>query len=561
MPVIDLKDYLGMPQQAPTQPVFQSTTQSLDPMALRAYDPYSNEAMLANVEGRQRLAGLQRLAPAIQAQQAQLAYDKIGEEARVLRQKQEVEAQVQRATDELLGGALNPESTDFSQQATQFYGRNQLAFLDPRMREAMSFLQKQNQDYTTRQDALRKAQLELQNKSLDLTRSAEAKFLTSGGTTEQLAKLRSASPNTSVYTTLVQEATGGLPLRSRSAGRGSEKLKQLMDAYDFTVSDLDNATKEEVPLLEERLKTIRNKIVEEQNAFLFQPTAPTAGVGDTTKTPPSAPFTETMAKLSGSEKPAVGGAKVISDLTSEEMVKDIESNKTDPVFLIAAINSPQRNEKSKDVAFKYLKELQKDPKKLQFSYGNPSDIQKAKRDIQKTIEVYPALKEVNQAWTNEKKNIESQIKDFAKALSVSPELMESWLKNNVTYQIESDPLSDAPAREIKIRELFDDYLQNMVKKSLYQPTEILTNVAKKYPGLTQDLGLDKWFGLKMEEVLDAYLGEKPTNQGDNQEQPTNVVSNTVPNITTEAEFDKLPIGAKFTFGNGEIRTKEQERKK
>lgn len=561
MPVIDLKDYLGMPQQAPTQPVFQSTTQSLDPMALRAYDPYSNEAMLANVEGRQRLAGLQRLAPAIQAQQAQLAYDKIGEEARVLRQKQEVEAQVQRATDELLGGALNPESTDFSQQATQFYGRNQLAFLDPRMREAMSFLQKQNQDYTTRQDALRKAQLELQNKSLDLTRSAEAKFLTSGGTTEQLAKLRSASPNTSVYTTLVQEATGGLPLRSRSAGRGSEKLKQLMDAYDFTASDLENATDEEVPGLEERLKTIRNEIVKEQNALLFPPTAPTAGAGDTTKTSPSASFAETMAKLSGSAKPAAGGAKVISNLTSEEMVKDIESNKTDPVFLIAAINSPQRNEKSKDVAFKYLKELQKDPKKLQFSYGNPSDIQKAKRDIQKTIEVYPALKEVNQAWTTEKKNIESQIKNFAKALSVSPELMESWLKNNVTYQIESDPLSDAPARKIKIRELFDDYLQNMVKKPLYQPTEILTNVAKKYPGLTQDLGLDRWFGLKMEEVLDAYLGEKPTNQGDNQEQPTNVVSNTVPNITTEAEFDKLPIGAKFTFGNGEIRTKEQERKK
>lgn len=561
MPVIDLKDYLGMPQQAPTQPVFQSTTQSLDPMALRAYDPYSNEAMLANVEGRQRLAGLQRLAPAIQAQQAQLAYDKIGEEARVLRQKQEVEAQVQRATDELLGGALNPESTDFSQQATQFYGRNQLAFLDPRMREAMSFLQKQNQDYTTRQDALRKAQLELQNKSLDLTRSAEAKFLTSGGTTEQLAKLRSASPNTSVYTTLVQEATGGLPLRSRSAGRGSEKLKQLMDAYDFTASDLENATKEEVPLLEERLKTIRNEIVKEQNALLFPPTAPTAGAGDTTKTSPSASFAETMAKLSGSAKPAAGGAKVISDLTSEEMVKDIESNKTDPVFLIAAINSPQRDEKSKDVAFKYLKELQKDPKKLQFSYGNPSDIQKAKRDIQKAIEVYPALKEVNRAWTTEKKNIESQIKNFAKALSVSPELMESWLKNNVTYQIESDPLSDAPAREIKIRELFDDYLQNMVKKPLYQPTEILTNVAKKYPGLTQDLGLDRWFGLKMEEVLDAYLGEKPTNQGDNQEQPTNVVSNTVPNITTEAEFDKLPIGAKFTFRNGEIRTKEQERKK
>jgi hypothetical protein len=359
MPVIDLKDYLGMPQQAPTQPVFQSTTQSLDPMALRAYDPYSNEAMLANVEGRQRLAGLQRLAPAIQAQQAQLAYDKIGEEARVLRQKQEVEAQVQRATDELLGGALNPESTDFSQQATQFYGRNQLAFLDPRMREAMSFLQKQNQDYTTRQDALRKAQLELQNKSLDLTRSAEAKFLTSGGTTEQLAKLRSASPNTSVYTTLVQEATGGLPLRSRSAGRGSEKLKQLMDAYDFTVSDLDNATKEEVPLLEERLKTIRNKIVEEQNAFLYPPTAPTAGVGDTTKTtttpPPPPPPSPPTSNISGLSPETIA------------RLRNLPANE-----LQAALKQEQEN-------------------------------------LQKTLE---ANAEINQAWTKAKTDLENKLKEI-----------------------------------------------------------------------------------------------------------------------------------------------------
>lgn len=272
-------------------------------------------------------------------------------------------------------------------------------------------------------------------------------------------------------------------------------------------------------------------------------------------------FKQRMAKLSDSAKPAADGAPVIPNLTPEEKVKDIDSNKTDPVFLIAAINSPQRDEKSKDVAFKYLKELQKDPKKIQFSYGNPSDIQKAKRDIQKTIEFYPALKEVNRAWTSEKKNIESQIKDFAKANNITASLMKNWLKNNVQIDFQFDPTGINPPREILTREAFDTFLRDKNNMSLLDDAPILTKFAQKYPKMIQELGLDRWFGLKISEVLDAYLDEKPTNQGDNQGQSTNAAANTVANITTKAEFDKLPIGTKFTFGSGEIRTKERERKK
>lgn len=237
------------------------------------------------------------------------------------------------------------------------------------------------------------------------------------------------------------------------------------------------------------------------------PTAPTAGAGDTTKTPPSAPLADTMAKLSRGAKPVGGGAPVIPDLTSEERVKDIQSNKTDPVFLIAAINSPQRDEKSKDVAFEYLKELQKDPEKLQFSYGNPSDIQEAKKEIQKTIEVYPALKEASRAWTIEKQNLEKMVEEFAKANSVTTSLMKTWLKNNVPIGLKFDPTGQAPARDISTREAFDTFLRENSNMSLSDDAPVLTKVAQKYPKRIQDLGLDRWFGLKMGEVLDAYLSE------------------------------------------------------
>ena len=111
-------------------------------------------------EGRRQLRDLRRMAPIYQAQQAQLAYDKVAEEARTLRQKQEVEAQVAKATDEILAGSLDPESDDFNAQATQFYVRNQLAFVDPRMREAMNFLQQQNNEYQQNRRALMQAQID-----------------------------------------------------------------------------------------------------------------------------------------------------------------------------------------------------------------------------------------------------------------------------------------------------------------------------------------------------------------------------------------------------------------
>ena len=153
MPATDFSQYLGMPQQAPAQSFFES---------VRPSGPSYEEERQMIGEGRRQLRDLRRMAPIFQAQQAQLAYDQVAEQARQLRQKQEIEAQVQRATEEITQGAIDPESDQFNQQALQFYGRNQLAFLDPRMKEAMSFLSNQNQQYQAARSAMAQADMKTQ---------------------------------------------------------------------------------------------------------------------------------------------------------------------------------------------------------------------------------------------------------------------------------------------------------------------------------------------------------------------------------------------------------------
>lgn len=555
MPVIDLNDYLGMPQQAPAQPVFRATTQNVDPMALRADNPYSNEAFLANVEARQRLAGLQRLAPVLQAQQAQLAYDKVAEDARLLRQKQEIEAQVQRATEEITQGAIDPESDQFNQQVMGLYTRNPMAFADPRMQQAMSFLGRRADELARQKRLQAEADYEARKGISDAINRAETRFLTGGGSINELNRLRQDSASPDDYISLVEEGAGKLrTTRAKGAGRGAGepdiigRYKDLKNEFaaraEKAASDLakfeENAIPED-PGYEQKLAALKKAAEDERalalqasNAYIASLRSPTgqaaqrpvgpyspeflagygtaAGQGFIPAAPglapapaggaaAPAPFQETMRKLSG------GGAPVVPELKPDELIKDIESNKTDPVFLITAINSPQRDEKSKDVAFEYLKELQKDPEKLQFSYGNPSDIQRAKRDIQKTIEVYPALKEASRAWTIEKQNLEKMVEDFAKANSVTTSLMKTWLKNNVPIGVKFDSRGEGLPRDISTREAFDTFLRENYNMSLSDDAPVLTKVAQKYPGVTQDIGLDRWFGLKVEEVLDAYLGK------------------------------------------------------
>ena len=296
MPVIDLNDYLGMPQQAPAQPVFRATTQNVDPMALRADNPYSNEAFLANVEARQRLAGLQRLAPVLQAQQAQLAYDKVAEDARLLRQKQEIEAQVQRATDEITQGAIDPESDQFNQQVTGLYTRNPMAFADPRMQQAMSFLGRRADELAQQKRFQAEADYEARKGLSDAINRAETRFLTGGGSINELNRLRQGSASPDDYISLVEEGAGKLrTTRAKGAGRGAGepdiigRYKDLKNEYasraQKAASDLaafeENAIPED-PGYDQKLAALKKAAEDEQalatqasNAYIASLRSPT----------------------------------------------------------------------------------------------------------------------------------------------------------------------------------------------------------------------------------------------------------------------------------------------
>jgi hypothetical protein len=159
MPVVDLASYLGMPQQAPASPVFNQTRRSTGLASLdREADDFEQR-----VAARNNLYRLSQQAPVLQAQQAQNAYDEVAQEARDLRMKQEIEAQVERAASELAGGNLNPESDDFAVKYRDLATRNPLAFSDQRFRQVAGLYEGQNQNYqqarvAQAQEAARQAQ-------------------------------------------------------------------------------------------------------------------------------------------------------------------------------------------------------------------------------------------------------------------------------------------------------------------------------------------------------------------------------------------------------------------
>lgn len=224
MPVTDLADYLGMPQQAPANPVFNQTRRSTSIASLdqRADDIYKGGAAM------DQLARLQRQAPVLQAQQAQLAYDEVAQQANDLRMKQEIEAQVERAANELAGGNLNPESDDFATKYRDLATRNPLAMSDPRFRQVAGLYEGQNQSYRQTRAAQVEAERAFATKEAEGLRTAIGDYLESGGAAEKAQGIKS-----------IEEAKylkGQLPKPGRSGAGGisadERRLKNILDARD-----------------------------------------------------------------------------------------------------------------------------------------------------------------------------------------------------------------------------------------------------------------------------------------------------------------------------------------
>lgn len=567
MPVIQLRtpaDYFGI-NEAPQQPLFQAS-QSVDP----------------DIAFHRQMVGLRQQRPLAQAQAIQNQYSTIFNNAEKLRLEQQAAKEAEQAVSALAG--LTPEVDDYITQRQEIQRQFPNAMLDPRVQRIVD---DNDRMFSSRQAAIAKQQEDMMKRREEL-------------------QVMGVPPDMAEKAAQSRDATAQLKFQY---GKGSAKditgqaMKEDLELLESSIKDMVDEGTNEIqnkdgtfsPSPEfQRLTEERKRLRDELRGFYqgkYRPatTEPAAKETEKVVTPPSpTSFMDTM-KKGATQAPTGEGA--VPSLTLQEEIEDINSIADDPNALIEAVRSGNRSAEAKKVALEKLKEFQKKLPTFEFKTGTPEQISDIKRNIsglveeaKSEIELEPFRQEVNKAWTTEKKNMQSQIKDFAKALGVSPDLAESWLAQNVTYTTEFDPTSDAMPRKIAIRDYFDEYLQNRVGKSLRDEADIISRLSSnKYAdklgigksklakGLvsqvlapfigpfaySDEVNIAPSKGPTYGRMLDAYLGEKFPNQGDNQGQPTSAVAN----ITTEAEFDALPIGAKFRFGDGEIRTKERERKK
>ena len=260
MPVIDLADYLGMPQQAPANPVFNQTRKSTGSASLdREIDDFYKGAAAID-----QLRSLQRQAPVFEAQKAQIAYDKVAQDARDLRMKQEIEAQVERAANELAGGNLNPESEDFGAKYRDLATRNPLAFSDPRFRQVAGLYEGQNQSYRQTRAAQAEDERVFAAKEAEGLRTAIGDYLESGGAAEKAQGIKSIEEAKYLKGQLSKPGRGG-------AGAISADERRLKNILDARSADFDRvATKLELPEDDPRyIKAQENLALAQDNYIKF----------------------------------------------------------------------------------------------------------------------------------------------------------------------------------------------------------------------------------------------------------------------------------------------------
>jgi hypothetical protein len=228
MPVIDLADYLGMPAQAPVEPLFYQNQQDA---------AYEQDAADFNqrVAARGELRRLQRQAPILQAQQAQLAYDEIAQKANDLRKKQEIEAQVERAASELAGGNLNPESDDFAVKYRDLATRNPLAFSDPRFSTVAGLYENQYKGYQQAKQQRAEAERAASAKANEDLRTAIGGYLQYGGDSEIAKNIKSVEEAKYLEGQMKKAARDKIGTR----GTGTQDVTRQMMEKDYELVDKD----------------------------------------------------------------------------------------------------------------------------------------------------------------------------------------------------------------------------------------------------------------------------------------------------------------------------------
>lgn len=233
MPVVDLAEYLGMPAQAPQQPMFQST-QRMAPALSQA------DLIRQNTAAFETLGNLQRLAPAVQAQQAQLAYDTVAQQARDLRMKQEIEAQAERAVNEMIGAGVTPESADYSTRMRDLVTRNPLALRDPGFQQIAGLYEDQSRAFQRTREEQMQAEAASQKAFNDdfisaIEAGVDPRLASAARSREELAYLRSQTGGRSQ-----RDITG--QMMEKDFGLLESSIKGMLDSGEDQIYNADGTS-------------------------------------------------------------------------------------------------------------------------------------------------------------------------------------------------------------------------------------------------------------------------------------------------------------------------------
>jgi hypothetical protein len=432
MPVIDLADYLGMPAQAPANPVFNQTRKSTGVASLdrEVEDFYKGAAAI------DQLRSLQRLAPVFEAQKAQLAYDDIAQKANDLRKKQEIEAQVERAASELAGGNLNPESDDFAVKYRDLATRNPLAFSDPRFSTVAGLYENQYKGY----QQVKQQRAEAEARAAQARIDAENRAKVYGVPAELITPDMSISDIASVHGKWKNANAG------KSGRIGSDpQERRLQTQADIAekrfraISDSDSASDEQVVQAEkDYMDALDNWSRYDPTAGATQQATQTGigGVSGRTlgdsgiparpkeQAVAPVPFKDTMKGLAAPKAEVIQEEKI--DSTAEILNTDlgIPGN-------AEFINNKVREESlSLDARKQVLKKLEdaiKNPPSMKYLNryqvdANKQSIANAYSNIKNSLALAETQEKiVNPVWTRAKKTMESTVNEWAKKNGYEPE--------------------------------------------------------------------------------------------------------------------------------------------
>lgn len=468
MPVIDLADYLGMPQQAPANPVFNQTRKSTGVASLdREIDDFYKGAAAID-----QLLSLQRQAPVFEAQKAQLAYDKVARDARDLRMKQEIEAQVERAANELAGGNLNPESEDFGAKYRDLATRNPLAFSDPRFSNVAGLYAAQNQNY----QAARKQQMDAEARAaqarIDAENSAYAFGVPAGRITPDMS-IRDINIERGKVKTAGTGTRGAASVEERRLSNIlNARAKEYQDAKkrveDFDLKDTDQ---EFIDARNAWKEAGKNYIQFNETGGVPVSAAPAVQPTTQQQVSPAAAAARSaltgMASVATPFSPAsLPASAIVSALPTPQAPKVIQEEQIDSTQEILntdlgipgnaefIANKVREESLSLDARKQVLKKLEdaiKNPPSMK--YLNRYQVDAAKQSIANAysnIKNGLALAEtqekiVNPVWTRAKKTMESTVNEWAKKNGYEPEtIWQTILQESEGGPArEVDPLSES----------------------------------------------------------------------------------------------------------------------